>query len=100
MVNFWESKKEIVNQDLKVVSNKRMSRLVRILGGGKKLVEISGLHGIWVGTDHLCQSTLTLYYLNHKTEKITYKYGEWEECKKDVKILEKAKMEFNKDMNC
>jgi hypothetical protein len=77
-----------------------MSRLVRIFGGGKKLVEISGLHGIWVGSDHLNQSILTLYYLNHKTEKITYKYDEWDECNKDVKSLEKAKIEFNKDKNC
>jgi hypothetical protein len=71
-----------------------MSRLVRIFGGGKKLVEISGLHGIWVGSDHLNQSVMTLYYLNHKTEKITYQYGEWDECNKDAKILKEAKSNF------
>ena len=70
-----------------------MSRLIRI---GQKMVEISGLYGIWVGPDHLCQSRITLFYLNRPTEQITYEYGKWAECDKDVKILEEAKKEFKK----
>jgi hypothetical protein len=71
----------------------KMSRLVCI---GKNMVELSGLHGIWVGPDHLSGSRITLYYLNHRTEQITYECGKWEECDKDAKILECAKKEFNK----
>ena len=71
-----------------------MSRLVRI---GQRMVEIAGLHGIWVGPDHLHGSRITLFYLNNRpTEQITYECGKWEECDKDAKILECAKKEFNK----
>ena len=71
----------------------KMSRLVRI---GQRMIEIAGLHGIWVGPDHLSRSRITLFYLNRPTEQITYEYGKWEECDKDAKILECAKNEFNK----
>ena len=54
-----------------------MSRLVRI---GKNMVEISGLHGIWVGPDHLCRSKMTLFYLNRPTETITYEFDKHTEC--------------------
>ena len=70
-----------------------MSRLVRI---GQRMVEISGLHGIWVGPDHLCRSKITLFYLNRPTEEITYDYGKWADCDRDAKILEDAKKEFKK----
>jgi len=70
-----------------------MSRLVRI---GQRMVEISGLHGIWVGPDHLCRSKMTLFYLNRPTEEITYDYGKWADCDRDAKILEDAKKEFKK----
>jgi hypothetical protein len=70
-----------------------MSRSVRI---GKRMVEISGLHGIWVGPNHLDQPRMTLFYLNRPTEIITYEYGKWSECDKDKKILEDAKEEFKK----
>ena len=70
----------------------KMSRLVRI---GNNMVELSGLHGIWVGPDHLCRSKMTLFYLDHRpTQQITYEYGKWEDCERDAKILEKAKEEF------
>ena len=70
-----------------------MSRLVRI---GQRMVELSGLQGIWVGPDHLCRSKMTLFYINRPTEEITYEYGKWDECDKDAKILEDAKKEFKK----
>jgi len=70
-----------------------MSRLVRI---GQRMVEISGLHGIWVGPDHLCRSKITLFYLNRPTEVITYELDKHVECAKDAKILEDAKKEFKK----
>jgi hypothetical protein len=73
-----------------------MSRLVRI---GKNMVEISGLHGIWVGADHLCRSKMTLFYLNRPTETITYELDKHTECDKDAKILEDAKKEFRQTEN-
>lgn len=73
-----------------------MSRLVRI---GKNMVEISGLHGIWVGADHLCRSKMTLFYLNRPTEIITYELDKHTECARDAKILEDAKKEFRQTEN-
>ena len=70
-----------------------MSRLVRI---GKHMVELSGLHGIWVGPDHLCRSRITLFYLDGPTKQITYELDKHVECAKDAKILEEAKSEFQK----
>lgn len=69
----------------------KMSRLVRI---GNNMVELSGLHGIWVGADHLCRSRMTLVYVNKPTQEITYDYGKWADCDKDVKILKDAQKEF------
>ena len=73
-----------------------MSRLVRI---GKNMVEISGLHGIWVGPDHLSRSKMTLFYLNRPTETITYELDKHTECARDAKILEDAKKEFRQTEN-
>ena len=73
-----------------------MSRLVRI---GKNMVELSGLHGIWVGADHLTRSKMTLYYPNRPTVEITYEYGQWLECAKDAKILEETMKEFKKTLS-
>ena len=70
-----------------------MSRLVRI---GKNMVELSGLHGIWVGADHLCRSKITLYYPLKPTVEITY--DNHLECANDAKILEEAKKEFTKTL--
>jgi hypothetical protein len=72
-----------------------MSRLVSI---GKNMVELSGLRNIWVGSDHLCRSRMTLFYPNKPTVEITYEYGKWAECHSDAKILEDAKKAFEKDM--
>ena len=69
----------------------KMSRLVRI---GNNMVELSGLHGIWVGADHLCRSRMTLVYLDKPVQEITYDYGKWADCDKDVKILKNAQKEF------
>jgi hypothetical protein len=76
------------------VSNK-MSRLVRI---GNNMVELSGLHGIWVGADHLCRSRMTLFYLNRPTVTITYELDKHVECANHAKILEDAKKDFSKTL--
>ena len=68
-----------------------MSRLVRI---GERMVELSGLHGIWQGPSHLGGSRITLFYPKAPTQTIEYGYGKWAEAEKDVKILKEAKKEF------
>ena len=73
-----------------------MSRLVRI---GQRMIEISGLHGVWVGPDHLSRSRITLFYLNRPTEVITYELDKHVECARDAKILEDAKKEFKEGVN-
>lgn len=70
-----------------------MSRLVRI---GQRMVELSGLHGIWLGPTHSGGSRITLFYPKGPTEEITYEYGKWADAEKDKKILEDAKKEFTK----
>ena len=69
-----------------------MSRIVRVAG---RMVELSGLHGIWLGPDHLSQSRITLFYINNKpTEVINYGCNEYAQAEKDKLILEEAKKEF------
>ena len=70
-----------------------MSRVVRIAG---RMVELSGLHGIWLGADHLCNSRITLFYPKGSTQTIEYAYGKWAEAEKDKLTLEEAKKEFLK----
>ena len=67
-----------------------MSRVVRVAG---RLVELSGLHGIWLGVDHTACSRITLFYLNRPTETINYAYGQWADAERDKKILEDAKLQ-------
>ena len=62
------------------------------------MVELSGLHGIWVGPDHLCRSRMTLYYPNGPTIQITYELDEHVKCANDAEILEKAKEEYKKTL--
>ena len=74
-----------------------MSRLVRI---GKNMIELSGLHGIWVGPDHLSRSKITLFYNTKKpTVVITYELDKHVECERDAKMLEEAKKEFEKSLD-
>ena len=69
-----------------------MSRVVRVAG---RMVELSGLHGIWLGPDHLSRSRITLFYINNKpTEVINYGFDEYAQAEKDKLILEEAKKEF------
>ena len=72
-----------------------MSRIVRVAG---RMVELSGLHGIWRGSDHLCNSRITLFYINNKpTEVINYGCNEHIQAEKDRLTLEEAKKEFLKE---
>lgn len=72
-----------------------LSKISRLVPIGKNMVEISGLHGIWVGPNHLGDTPrMTLYYPDGPTKTIEYGYGKWAECDKDAQILKDAKKEF------
>ena len=71
-----------------------MSRLVRVAG---RMVELDGLHGIWVGPDHLSRSKMTLFYPKKPTVVITYELDKHVECERDAKMLEEAKALFDKN---
>jgi hypothetical protein len=60
------------------------------------MIELSGLHGIWLGPDHLANSKITLFYPNGPTQIIQYKSGEYAQAEKDKNTLEEAKKEFDK----
>jgi len=60
------------------------------------MVELSGLHGIWLGPDHLSRSRITLYYAKLPVIEINYGYDEFAQAEKDKQILEEAKKEFDK----
>jgi hypothetical protein len=62
------------------------------------MVELSGLHGVWVGSDHLCWSKMTLFYPEKPTVVITYELDKHAECARDAKILEEAKKEYEKTL--
>jgi len=70
-----------------------MSRLVRI---GERMIELQGLHGIWLGVDHLSNSRITLFYPKGPTQTIEYACGQWADAERDRKILEEAKTQLTK----
>ena len=50
-----------------------MSRFVQV---GKKMVDMKGLHGVWIGPDHLGRSRITLHYIDRRdSEIIEYEYA-------------------------
>jgi len=69
-----------------------MSRIVRVAG---RMIDLSGLHGIWLGPDHLCNSKITLFYPKGPTQTIEYKCGEHVQAEKDKNTLEEAKKQFD-----
>jgi len=74
-----------------------MSRVVRI---GERLIELSGLHGIWLGACHSGGSRITLYYPKAPTQTIDYAYGKWTEAEKDKKSLEEALRPLDLNVSC
>ena len=65
-----------------------MSHVVRVAG---RMIELSGLHGIWLGTKFPFGSRITLYYTNGSpTQTIDYEYGQWEQAEKDRNMIKDA----------
>ena len=62
-----------------------MSCVIQVAG---RRIELSGLHGVWLGTKHPIGSRITLYYINgQSTQTIDYEYGQWERAEKDVNMI-------------
>ena len=64
-----------------------MSRVVRVAG---RMIELSGLHGICLGPDHLTNSRITLFYPKGPTQTIEYTFGEHVQAEKDKNTIEEA----------
>jgi len=74
-----------------------MSRFVQI---GKKMVDMVGLHAVWIGPDHLCRSRITLYYPDRlQTKTIEYDYDQMVEANKDAKFLKESLKQFNRKVS-
>jgi len=62
-----------------------MSRVIQVAG---RMIELSGLHGVWLGTKFPFGSQITLYYTNGSpTQTIDYEYGQWEQAEKDRNMI-------------
>lgn len=64
-----------------------MSRVVRVAG---RMIELSGLHGVWLGTRYPIGSRITLFYPNGPTQTIDYKHDEWEQAEMDRNAIQDA----------
>jgi len=65
-----------------------MSRIVQVAG---RKVELSGLHGVWLGADHLTNSKITLFYINDRpTQVIEYGCGQHVQAEKDKNTIIEA----------
>jgi len=65
-----------------------MSRIVQVAG---RKVELSGLHGVWLGADHLTNSKITLFYINGRpTQVIEYGCGQHVQAEKDKNTIIEA----------
>jgi len=74
-----------------------MSRFVQV---GKKMVDMVGLHAVWIGPDHLCRSRITLFYPDRRdSEKIEYEHGQSVQASKDAEFLKEALKEFQKKVS-
>jgi len=74
-----------------------MSRFVQV---GKKMVDMAGLHGVCVGSDHLCRLCITLYYPDRpQSKKIEYDYGQSVQADKDAKFLKESLEQFKKKVS-
>lgn len=66
----------------------KMSHVVRVAG---RMIELSGLHGVWLGSKHPIGSRITLYYINGQpTQTIDYESGQLEQAEKDRNAIKDA----------
>lgn len=67
-----------------------MPRFVRI---HQQVIHIPSLANVSMGTNWLGQPFLTFYYHNQHSQTISYGWGKWEECEKDLIQVKTAMME-------
>jgi len=67
-----------------------MPRFVRI---HQNVIHIPSLANVSMGTNWLGQPSLTFYYHNHHNQTISYGWGKWDECEKDLIQIKTAMME-------
>jgi hypothetical protein len=67
-----------------------MPRFVRI---HQQVIHVPSLANVSMGTTCLGQPFLTFYYHNQHSQTISYGWGKWEECEKDLIQVKTAMME-------
>ena len=67
-----------------------MPRFIRI---HQQVIHIPSLANVSMGTTCLGQPFLTFYYHNQHSQTISYGWGKWEECEKDLIQVKTAMME-------
>ena len=77
-----------------VISNK-MPRFVRI---HQQVIHVPSLANVSMGTSCLGQPFLTFYYHNQHNQIISYGWGKWEECEKDMIRVKTSMMEIEKTL--
>jgi hypothetical protein len=67
-----------------------MPRFVRI---HQQVIHVPSLANVSMGTTCLGQPFLTFYYHNQHSQTISYGWGKWDECEKDLIQVKTAMME-------
>ena len=67
-----------------------MPRFVRI---HQQVIHVPSLANVSMGTTCLGQPFLTFYYHNQHSQTISYGWGKWDECEKDMIRVKESMME-------
>ena len=67
-----------------------MPRFVRI---HQQVIHVPSLANVSMGTNWLGQPFLTFYYHNQHSQTISYGWGKWDECEKDMIRVKESMME-------
>jgi hypothetical protein len=70
-----------------------MPRFVRI---HQHVIHVPSLANVSMGTNCLGQPFLTFYYHNQQSQVISYGFGKWEECEKDMIRVKASMIEVEK----
>jgi hypothetical protein len=74
----------------------KMTRFVRI---GQTVIHVPSLANVSMSTDCYGRPYLTFYYHNQHNQTITYGWGKWAECEKDMLRVKGSMMEIEKALS-
>ena len=70
-----------------------MPRFVRI---GNDVVHIPSVANLTMSRSCMRRPVLTIYYHNHRIQSVSYPWGKWDLCEKDMMAIKSAMMEIEK----